>query len=140
MNESLPPDPPQRTPEDDEIQRAARDAVLELPLFPELRVELIRALGYGPHVDMLQHFCYWFHPRKPKMQNRWTLYKTRDEWRDECGLSQRQVSKGRKKLRELGLVTETRGPRGRIFYRVDWVALTEILSWDTKAYQPIGTP
>jgi hypothetical protein len=109
-------------------QRAARGAIMRMRLFPDLDVALKKAMGYGPHVDMVQHFCYWFHPRHPKMQNRWTLYKTYAEWRDECGLARKQVDKGREKLRDLGLVTEKKGPRARIFYRVDWVALAQILS------------
>jgi hypothetical protein len=117
---------------DVEAQRAARDAIMEIPLFPDLTVALRGALGYGPHVDMLQHFCYWMHPRHPKMQNRWTMYKTYAEWRDECALSDRQVRKGRKVLRERGLVTEKKSNYGRIDYRVDWVALAESLSLDTS--------
>jgi hypothetical protein len=111
-----------------EAQRAARDAIMQIRLFPDLTVALRGALGYGPHVDVLQHFCYWMHPRHPKMQNRWTLYKTYAEWREECGLARKQIDKGRTKLRELGLVTEKKGPHGRLHYRVDWVVLAEVLS------------
>jgi hypothetical protein len=110
-----------------EAQQAARDAVMEIPLFPELGVQLRKALGYGPHVDMLQHFCYWFHPRHRKMQNRWTLWKTFDEWHEECGLTDRQVKKGRKVLAEKHLVTAKRGQHSRVHYRVDWLALAEAL-------------
>src|SRR5918992_1012872 len=113
---------------DAEAQRAARDAIMQIRLFPDLTVALRGALGYGPHVDVLQHFSYWMHPRHPKMQNRWTLYKTYAEWREECGLARKQIDKGRTKLRELGLVTEKKGPHGRLHYRVDWVALAEVLS------------
>ena len=111
-------------------QQAARDAVMAMQLFPELTVRIRGALGAGPHVDMLQHFCYWMHPRKPKMQRRWTLYKTFDEWREECGLSDRQVKKGRKVLSEKGLVTYKRGQYSRVYYRVDWVALAQALGLD----------
>src|SRR5918997_4414224 len=120
---------------DAEAQRAARDAIMQIRLFPDLTVALRGALGYGPHVDMLQHFCYWMHPRHPKMQSRWTMYKTYEEWREECSLSDRQVRKGRKVLRELGLVTEKKSNYGRIDYRVDWVALAEVLSLDTNTVQ-----
>ncbi len=118
------------TPEETRAQQAARDAVMEIPLFPELNVALKKSLGYGPHVDMLQHFVYWFHPRKPKMQNRWTMYKTFDDWHDECGLTDRQVKKGRKRLLELGLLAWKRGQYGRVHYRVDWVTLVKILNPD----------
>jgi hypothetical protein len=126
---------PDNTAQEEKEQRAARDAVMRIRLFPDLEVMLRKAIGFGPHAAMLQHFCYWFHPRKPKMQNRWTLYKTYAEWRDECGLSQRQVNKGRAKLRELDVVSEKKGPRGRIFYRVDWVRLAQLLSLDTVGVQ-----
>jgi hypothetical protein len=112
---------------DYEAQQAARDAIMQIPLFPDLPVLLKNTLDYGPHVDMLQHFVYWFHPRKPKMQKRWTLWKTFPEWKEKCGLSERQVKKGRAKLGEMGIVGWKRGQYGRIHYRVDWVALASIL-------------
>src|SRR5215212_2941174 len=120
---------------DVEAQRTARNAIMEITLFPDLTVALRGALGSGPHVDMLQHFCFWMHPRHPKMQSRWTMYKTYAEWRGECSLSDRQVRKGRKVLRELGLVTEKKSNYGRINYRVDWVALAKELSLDTNTVQ-----
>jgi hypothetical protein len=133
--DSIAPDSAERNSADVEAQRAARDAIMEIRMFPDLTVALRGALGYGPHVDMLQHFCYWMHPRHPKMQNRWTMYKTYAEWRDECSLTDRQVRKGRKVLRELGLVTEKKSNYGRIVYRVDWVALAKALSLDTSTVQ-----
>ena len=39
---------------DVEAQQAARDAIMEIPLFPDLTVQLRDALEYGPHCDMLQ--------------------------------------------------------------------------------------
>jgi hypothetical protein len=113
-----------------EAQRTARAAVMEIELFPDLTRALRKALGYGPHVDMLQHFCYWMHPDKPKMRKRWVMYKTRAEWYDECGLTERQVRKGRKVLLDRGLVTYKRGQYSRIQYRVDWVALADALDLD----------
>lgn len=112
----------------DAQQAAARNAVMDIPLFPDLAVRLREVTGYGPHVEMLQHFCYWFHPRHPTMRDRWTLYKTYAEWREECGLARKQVDRGRKALRKLGLVIEKKGPHGRIHYRVDWVAVADVLS------------
>jgi hypothetical protein len=114
-------------------QQAARGDVMEMPLFPDLDRELIKALGFGPHCKMLQHFVYWFHPRHPKMQQRWTLYKTLDEWHDECGLTERQVRKGRKVLVDRGLITYKRGQYSRVHYRVNWVALANVLWLD---YEP----
>jgi hypothetical protein len=133
--DSLAADSLERNGFDAEAQRVARDAIMEIPLFPDLTVALRSALGYGPHVDMLQHFCYWMHPRHPKMQSRWTMYKTYAEWREDCSLSDRQVRKGRKVLRELGLVSEKKSNYGRIDYRVDWVALAKALGLNTTTVQ-----
>jgi hypothetical protein len=121
--------------EDREAQQVARDAVMEIPLFPDLTVMLRKALGYGPHVEMLQHFVYWFHPRHPKMQNRWALYKTYAGWERECGLGRRQVDRGRRTLRARGLVAEKLGQYKRIHYRVNWVALARVLNLYTIAVQ-----
>jgi hypothetical protein len=115
---------------DAEAQQAARDAVMQIRLFPELPAALRKAIGYGPHADMLQHLVFWFHPRHPSMQKRWTLWKTFAEWHDECGLTDRQVKKGRKILDEKGLATYKRGQYSRVYYRVDWVALAQVLGID----------
>jgi hypothetical protein len=120
---------------DYEAQQAARDAIMQINLFPDLPVALKAALGYGPHVDMIQHLVYWFHPKKRKMQNRWSLWKTFGEWKEECSLSERQVKKARSILAEKGLVTHTRGQYSRVFYRVDWVALAAVLKLE---YHPRG--
>ncbi len=108
---------------------------MEIPLYPDLSVRLKKALGYGPHVDILQHLAYWFHPRHPKMQDRWTLYKTFDEWYEECGLTDRQVKKGRKELHKAGLLTWKRGQYGRVHYHINWPELADILNPDT-----VGVP
>jgi hypothetical protein len=112
---------------DAEAQRAARDAIMQIRLFPDLIVRLRDALGYGPHCEMLQHYCYWMNPEKRKMRNRWSIWKTFDEWYEECGLTDRQVKKGRKKLRELGIMSHKRGQYSRVYYQVDWVALADAL-------------
>jgi len=112
---------------DIEAQRAARKSVMKIDLFPDFPVALRKATGDGSHVDMLQHLVYWFHPRHKSTQKRWTIWKTYKEWYEECGLKRRRVDSGRRKLKALGLVTEKHGPHKRVFYRVDWVALAEVL-------------
>ncbi len=119
-------------------EKAARAMIMEIPLYPDLSVRLKKALDYGPHVDIVQHLVYWFHPRHPKMQDRWTLYKTFEEWHEECGLAGRQVKKGRKKLQELGVLTWKRGQYGRVHYRVDWLALAGLLKISNPA--TVGGP
>jgi hypothetical protein len=108
-------------------QRECRDCIMEIDLFPDLDVRLKKALGYGPHCDMMQHIIHWFSPQYPKMERRWTLWKTFEEWYEECGLSDRQVKKGRDTLRKLGLLTWKRGQHSYVHYRVDWVKLADLL-------------
>ncbi len=103
----------------------ARKYVQDIDLFPELQVRLTRIFGPGVERDMLHQLVYWF--RKPKMQNRWTAYKTFDEWREERGLNRKQVDKGRKALRADGIVQENKGPYKRVHYRVDWIRLQRML-------------
>ncbi len=103
----------------------ARKYVQDIDLFPELQVRLTRIFGPGVERDMLHQLVYWF--RKPKMQNRWTAYKTFDEWREERGLNRKQVEKGRKALRADGIVQEKKGPYKRVHYRVDWIRLQRML-------------
>ena len=62
---------------DCEEQRIARDVIMEVPLFPDLPRRLREATGYGPHVDMMQHFVYWFAPRKAKMNTSLAMNKSR---------------------------------------------------------------
>jgi hypothetical protein len=123
------PDGDNPNPEVDfEAQRAARNAVMQIGQFPDFPVAMRRATGYGPWVDMMQHFHHWFHPRHKTMQDRWTMWKTYQQWWDECGLYERQVRKGVKRLKALGLIEVWYGPRKRPHYRVDWVRLAEVLS------------
>ncbi len=114
-------------------QRAAREAVLSIPLFPELERRLIAKFGPTAEAIMLHQLCYWY--RKPKLQGRWTLYKTADEWREERGLNRKQVDRGRARLKPFGVVEEKKGPYKRIHYRIDWVRLAELLSIPLKGSQ-----
>jgi hypothetical protein len=103
----------------------ARKYVQDIDLFPELQVRLTRIFGPGVERDMLHQLVYWF--RKPKMQNRWTAYKTFDEWREERGLNRKQVDKGRKALKADGVVQEAYGPYKKVHYRVNWIRLQRML-------------
>jgi hypothetical protein len=126
------------TPEDLEAQRAARDAVMKIPPFPELQTRLTRVLGPGAERDMLHQLVYWF--SKPKMQSRWWAYKTFQEWRDERGLNRKQVDKARARLRPRGVLEEKYGPHKRIHYRLDWVRLAELLLIPLKGVQSVIDP
>jgi hypothetical protein len=119
------------TAHDAEAQRAARDAIMQMPAFPELLTRLTRVFGPGPERDMIHQLIYWF--SKPKMQNRWTAYLTRENWRDQRGLNRKQVDKGRRRLKAhpSGVVEEKMGPYKRIHYRIDWVKLADLLGLET---------
>ena len=110
----------------------ARDAVLRMKTFPDLQVRLTRLLGPGPERDMLHQMCYWF--SRPGMANRWTMYKTFDEWRDERGLNRKQVNKARKRLAPTRIITEKKGPYKRVHYSIDWVRLQRVLEGVERLY------
>src|SRR5829696_5342901 len=114
-------------------QRDARDAIMQIPAFPELQTRLTRVFGPGAERDMIHQLVYWF--SKPKMQNRWWAYKTLDEWRDERGLNRKQVDKARRRLKPFGVVEEKKGNYKRIHYCIDWVRLAELLSIPLKGGQ-----
>jgi hypothetical protein len=118
---------------DAEAQRAARDAIMEIPAFPELLTRLTRVFGPGAERDMIHQLIYWF--SKPKMQHRWWAYKTADEWRDERGLNRKQVNKGRARLKPWGVLEEKYGNYKRLHYRINWVRLAELLSIPLKGGQ-----
>lgn len=120
-------------PEPDyEAQRAARDAIMGIPAFPELMTRLTQVLGPTVERDIVHQLVYWF--SKPKMQHRWWAYLTRENWRDQRGLNRKQVDKGRRRLKAhpSGMVEEKMGPYKRVHYRVDWVALADVLRTPLK--------
>jgi hypothetical protein len=116
------------TTEEMQRQQAARDAIMQqIPSERSLMHAIRRGLGYGPHDEFMQQLCYWFGPRKPKMQTRWTLYKTYAQWEDELAYSPRQVKAARNVLGKKKLIGWKRGQYGRVHYRVNWVGLAEVL-------------
>lgn len=111
---------------DQEAQQAARDAVLAMRLFPDLERSLILSLGPGAAAIMLHQICYWF--SKPKMRDRWWMYKTFDEWECERGLRRRRVETGRRDLVKKGLVEEAYGPYKKVHLRPDWPVVAATLN------------
>jgi hypothetical protein len=106
---------------------------MQIPKFPELEIRLFRVLGPTSEAVMLHQLVYWF--GKPKMQNRWSAYKTYEEWKNERGLNRKQVDKGRKRLKAYKLVEEKHGNYKKVYYRVDWVRFAELLSIPLKGSQ-----
>ena len=119
------------TAADTEAQRVARNAIMQIPAFPELQTRLTRVFGPGAERDMIHQLIYWFSKRK--MQHRWWAYLTRENWRDQRGLNRKQVDKGRRRLKAhpSGVVEEKMGPYKRIHYRIDWVKLAALLGLET---------
>lgn len=65
---------------------------------------------------MLSQLVYW--TNRTKNPHGW-VYKTMDEWQDEIGLTRDEQFAARKRLRERGLVEETRrGLPARLYFRV----------------------
>jgi hypothetical protein len=106
---------------------------MAVPLFPDLERMLIRVLGPTAAAIMLHQLLYWF--RRPKMQDRWWVYKTFKEWRDERGLSRRQVVKGRQDLIKRGLIKEQYSPYKKVHIYLHWMKLAETLNLN-----PIAQP
>jgi hypothetical protein len=121
---------------DHEKQRAAREAIMEIPAFPELQARLTRVFGPRGGRDIVHKLIYWF--GKPKMHQRWWAYKTAEEWREERGLNRKQVNKARTQLKPYGVLEERYGNYKRLnylHYRLDWVKLAELLSIPLKGGQ-----
>ena len=117
----------------------ARQAVQGMTAFPELLVRLTRIFGPGPERDIVHQLVYWF--GRAGMQNRWTLYKTFEEWHEERGLNRKQVDRARKRLAPTRIVVEKKGPYKRVHYRIDWVRLQQVLEggrlYPLKGDQPL---
>jgi hypothetical protein len=112
-----------------EMQHEAREAISAIPMFPDLEKWLVSVFGPTAEAIMLHQLVYWF--RKPKMVDRWTAYKTREEWKEERGLNRKQVDKGRARLKSYRVLEERIGPYRRVHYRIDWVQLADRLGmWD----------
>ena len=76
---------------------------------------------------MLSQALYW--QQRTKDPDGW-WYKTREEWREETGMSRWEQEEARKRLRRVGVLQEERrGIPARLWYRVDegqlWALLTK---------------
>jgi len=76
---------------------------------------------------VLSQAIYWQKRVSEKCGGWW--YKTRSEWTEEIGLSRYEQESARKHLQATGvLAEEKRGMPARIWYRIDYLALTALLS------------
>lgn len=116
------------TPKEWAAQLAARSAIMEIPLFPELEKRLTRVFGVTPAMVFVHQIVYWF--GRPGMADRWTMYKTADEWHEERGLNRNALKRARKRAMAAGVIAEKKGPYKKIHYRPDWVRLAYLLRLD----------
>lgn len=75
---------------------------------------------------LLSQFWYWTNILPPDREG-W-FYKTAEEMQSETGMGRTEAEGARKKLRDLGLVTEERrGVPAKLWYRINKVRLNELL-------------
>jgi hypothetical protein len=113
------------TPKERAAQLVARAAILKIPHFPELEKRLISIFGVAPAVVFLHQMIWWF--GRPKMADRWSMYKTADEWYEERGLNPKALKKARDRTIAAGIIAEKKGAYKKIHYRPDWVRLADLL-------------
>lgn len=76
---------------------------------------------------MLSQAIYW--AGKTKDPEGW-FYKSRDEWKEETGLTRRNQETARKAFKKTGVVQEElRGNPARLYYRVDFYKLADYFRW-----------
>jgi hypothetical protein len=74
----------------------------------------------------LSQLCYW--SSNSETTDGW-FYKTRDDWRNETGMSRSEQETARKALRNLGILKEKRqGLPRRLWFKIDFQILWEKLS------------
>jgi hypothetical protein len=74
---------------------------------------------------MLSQAVYW--SKRTKDEEGW-FYKTQEEWEEETGMSRKEQETARKRLKDAGLLEETRaGLPARMYYRINADKLLEAL-------------
>lgn len=87
---------------------------------------------------MLSQAVYW--QQRTKDPEGW-WYKTREEWREETGMSRWEQEEARKRLRRVGVMREERrGIPARLWYQVDEVRLLELLGQPDQPTEPEPDP
>ena len=88
--------------------------------YPELK----KPIGSVNAVILFLQILYW----QDKTDNDLGVYKTSEEFEDETGLTAKEQSTARKKLREIGLVIETpKRLEHKIYYKVDFDVWDKVL-------------
>lgn len=72
--------------------------------------------------------CYWAQTETVKNRDGW-FYKVREEWTEETGLSRKEQESARKKLRDIGVVSEVRkGIPAKVYFKVNFDVLINLLA------------
>ncbi len=92
-----------------------------------LRFQARCVKAFDPAVGIfLRQATYW-HGRSTKLRDGW-MYKKREEWCEETGLTHRQVERARRVLLEKGILEESRpSRRAPMHFRIDLEALKDAL-------------
>ena len=91
-------------------------------------VHLARITGHPKAAVLLSQLTYWTRHGRDVVQNDGWIFKTREEWLRETGLSRDEQETARKHLRDLDLIQEWRGGKpARLWYRINRENLVRML-------------
>ena len=110
---------------DEQKERLITNPATGLPDYLRLQARCVRA--FGPAVGIfLRQAVYWT-GKSTKLEGAW-FYKSRERWRKETGLSNRQQEKARKVLKDQSILTEKRvSRRSPLHFKVDLEYLEFVL-------------
>lgn len=92
-------------------------------------VHLARITGHPKAAVLLSQLTYWTRHGRDIIQNDGWIFKTREEWLRETGLSRDEQETARAHLRKLNLIQEWRGGKpARLWYRINRETLVRMLS------------
>lgn len=100
---------------------------------------LARVTDHPKAAIMLSQLAYWTrHGRDVEANHGW-VFKTREQWRHETGLSRDEQETARKRLKALGLIDEWRGGRpAKLWYRLNLDRLSQALQAYRRNNLPIN--
>ncbi len=92
-----------------------------------LRLQARCVRAFDPVVGIFARQATYWHGRSTKLRDGW-VFKKRDEWCEETGLTHRQLERARLVLREKGILEESRpSRRAPMHFRIDLEALKNAL-------------
>lgn len=98
---------------------------------------LARVTDHPKAAIMLSQLVYWSRHGRDVAANHGWVFKTREQWRCETGLSRDEQETARKRLKALGLIDEWRGGRpAKLWYRLN----LDLLSQALQAYRRNSLP